>query len=554
MVKRILHFLGRETSGLHQAAYVLGFFTLLSQLLALIRDRLFAGYFGAGEILDLYYASFRIPDLIFVTVSSLVSVTVLIPALSRLNSKEEEQSLISSISTIFVLLMAIVCTIAYIGMPIFVKNIVPGIENPMLIVMSRLLLLSPFILGLSNLCGGIVQTKHRFVAYALSPVFYNVGIILGLLILYPYFGIIGLTIGVVLGSFMHLAIQVPTLHMFHTIPTLTWRINWRRVGDVLKMSVPRTLTLTSGHIVNIGMIALGSLMAVGSISIFTFALNMQSVPLSIIGVSYSLAAFPTLSKLWSDKNTKLFFEELSAAAKHVLFWSIPIIILFIVLRAQIVRTVYGAGLFNWEDTRLTAAALALFSISLVGQNITLLCIRAHYAMGHTLKPFLYALIGGIVSLFVAYGGFIMFSSSCFACSFFESLLKVGGLQGTEVLVLPLAFSIGSLIQATLLWFSMPYTEFRHAFNITKSVFQSFGASIIMGFVSYKLLGVLDNVFNINTLHGIFLQGFLAGLGGIFIGVILLVFLQNKEIETIGGTLRSRLWKAKPITEGQDELL
>src|SRR3989338_7976545 len=81
MVKNILNFLNREITGLHQAAYLLGFFAICSQVLALFRDRMLASQFGAGDTLDLYYSAFRIPDILFATVASIVSISVLIPFL-----------------------------------------------------------------------------------------------------------------------------------------------------------------------------------------------------------------------------------------------------------------------------------------------------------------------------------------------------------------------------------------------------------------------------------------------------------------------------------------
>src|SRR3989344_1754703 len=89
MVKQLFNFLNREVDGLHQAAYLLGFFAFLSQLLALVRDRLLAHSFGAGETLDLYYAAFRIPDFLFATIASLLSLYALLPVLSKLEREHE---------------------------------------------------------------------------------------------------------------------------------------------------------------------------------------------------------------------------------------------------------------------------------------------------------------------------------------------------------------------------------------------------------------------------------------------------------------------------------
>ena len=132
---------------------------------------------------------------------------------------------------------------------------------------------------------------------------------------------------------------------------------------------------------------------------------MQSVPLAIVGASYSLAAFPTLAGLWTKGDTRTFVSTLSTAMRHIFFWSVPALVLFVVLRAQIVRTVLGSGAFDWSDTRLTAASLALFAVSVVAQSAILLLTRAYYAAGKTRAP-----------LFIAFGGALITVCSAFLFS------------------------------------------------------------------------------------------------------------------------------------------
>src|SRR5690606_25115168 len=134
-------------------------------------------------------------------------------------------------------------------------------------------------------------------------------------------------------------------------------------------------------------VSLASTLTVGAISVFNLSYNLQSVPLSLIGVSYSVAAFPTLVEYFNGRNLREFMHHVMIPIRQIIFWSTPVITLFIVLRAQIVRVILGTGNFDWSDTRLTAAALALFIISVVAQSIVLLLIRAYYAAGRTWKPF-----------------------------------------------------------------------------------------------------------------------------------------------------------------------
>lgn len=555
MVKAVWQFLSKETKGVHEAAYLLAAFTFLSQLLGLLRDRLFAATFGAGSELDVYYSAFRVPDLIFTTVASLVSVSVLVPFLIRLRESGEadvDRKLMDSIFAVFVFGMGFIISLAWILMPKLLSITAPGITDPHLLPMARVLLLSPFILGLSNLCGSMTQAKRRFIAYAMSPVLYNLGIIVGVVFFYREFGLYGLAYGVVLGSSLHLLIQLPSVLRYGVLPRMR-NISWKLVREVFELSLPRTLTLGMNHLVMIALVSVASLMTVGSISVFTFASNLQSVPLALIGVSYSLAAFPLLAELYSKGKKEEFIEHVISPMKQVLFWSIPITVMFIVLRAQIVRTILGTGAFDWNDTRLTAAVCAIFVVSICAQNISLLLTRAYYASGFTRKPFFFALWGAIVAfLIVIFGGFITHSGM--AWYFIESLFRVSGLEGTEVLILPIAFSLGAITQAFMLWKSFSREHKGFSMNFERPIFQSLGASVIGGFVTYQVLDILDDFLDLSTTLGVFLQGFVSGIAGIIVIASLLYSLQNNEIMIVLRTIRSKIWKAKPIAEDVHEVV
>lgn len=294
-------------------------------------------------------------------------------------------------------------------------------------------------------------------------------------------------------------------------------------------------------------------MSEGSISIFNFSWNLQSVPLSIIGVSYSIAAFPTLSRLFSSGQRDNFYGQMVASSRHIIFWSIPVAVLFIVLRAQIVRTILGAGKFSWEDTRLTAAALALFTVSIVAQSMALLLVRGYYAMGNTRKPLFAGLLSGSMIIFFSFFLIRIFNNFPMFRYFIESLLRVDNISGTAVLMLPLGYSLALIGNCVLLGinFCKDFPDFSKA--IIKTLFQSFSASIIMGFVAYLSLNVFDNVFNLNKLIGIFSQGLFSGLVGIFAFVLTLKLLKSKEADEIWKTMHKKIWKAKPITPDVPEL-
>lgn len=551
MVKRITDFFSKEITGLHEAAYLLAFFTFLSQLLALVRDRLLASEFGASHSLDIYYSAFRIPDFIFVTVGSLVAISVLVPfIIEKINiSVEEGKKFIDNLFSFFFLLIIAVSIIAFFLIPYLTPLIFrgfPSTDFPELILITRILLLSPILLGLSNFFGSITQVYKKFVIYSLSPLAYNLGIILGIVVFYPLWGLKGLVSGVIIGAIIHLLIQIPFVSKQGMCPKFSFRFDFKSIWQVMLLSIPRTFTLAITQITTIFLLVMATFMKEGSVAIFSFSLNLQSVPLAIIGVSYSIAAFPTLAKHFTSGERDKFIAEMITSARHIILWSIPISVMFIVLRAQIVRTILGAGEFSWSNTRLTAACLALFSISVVAQSLILLFVRGYYAMGNTKKPLFIGMISGAFIIIFSYLFVKMFALLPMFQYFIEALFRVGGIEGTSVLMLPLGYTLAIIINCILLWiyFGREFIGFTKA--LRRTVFQSFSASIIMGGVAYLGLNIFAQVFNLNTVLGIFTQGFLAGLLGIVAGVIILNLLKNKEIGEIWKTLHHKIWKAKPL--------
>lgn len=550
MVKKWFSVIGKEIRGLHEAAYLLAGFALLSQVLALVRDKLLAYSFGAGHELDIYYAAFRIPDLIFVSIGSLVSASILLPFfIERFNKgREDGQKFSDSIFTVFFAAMVVASVVAYFLVPRLIPFLLPGFADdpslPDLILSSRIMLLSPFLLGLSNLFSSVTQMHRRFLVYAASPLFYNASIITGIVAFYPVFGIAGLAIGVVLGAFLHMAIQLPFMAQTRLLPRFVSTVDWGHIRKAIMLSLPRTITMSASQLATFFLTALASLMSKGSIAVFTLSFNLQSVPLTIIGASYSSAVFPELSHLYIQGKMQEFLGKMIAAARHIIFWSTPIMVLFIVLRAQIVRTVLGAGAFDWADTRLTAASLALFMVSVIGQSLIILFIRAFYAEGKTTRPLLINIISAVFIVICGYALTKIFFAFPLFRYFLEDLLKVTGQPGTSAIVLALAYSLGVLLNTVLHWwmFAKKFPSFTKP--VLETLYHSFSASIIMGYAAFWGLRLFAELFPLTKVWGVFLQGLCAGILGLIAGVIVLRLLKNRELQEVWVTLHRRIWKAK----------
>ncbi len=551
MVNKFLRILHTEIRGLHQAAYLLAGFAFLSQVLALIRDRLLAAAFGAGSTLDVYYAAFRIPDFIFITVGSMVSISVLIPFLmDKIKAGQEDgKKFISNIFSFFFLLIVVSAIIGFFLTPFLSRLLFPGFtadKMNQVISLTRILLLSPIFLGLSNIFGTLTQAYRRFFLYALSPILYNLGIIAGVLFLYPMFGLTGLAYGVIIGAAMHFAIQIPFVVESKLFPQLQFKFDFKEIRRVLFISIPRTFTLGSDSISIIFLLSFASFMTAGSIAVFNFSYNLQSVPLSIIGVSYSLAAFPALIKYFSSGEKDKFAEQAIASAQHIIFWSVPVVVLFVVLRAQIVRTILGSGQFNWSDTRLTAAALACFAISLVFQNLTMLFVRAYYAVGKTKKPFIAKFINATTTVLFGYLFMLAFLRYPAFKNLLEYLFKVQGIPGSIILTLPLGWSIGEVINSVGLWFVFEKDFKGFSRPVFRTLAQVLASSLIMGYVAYICLNIFDDLLNINTTIGVFMQGFLSGIIGIGFGILVLMVFRNQELSDIWQSFKGKVWKQPTV--------
>src|SRR3989344_4014646 len=274
--------------GLHQAAYLLAGLTLDSQILALLRDSSFARTFGAGHTLDLYYAAFRVPDLVFALVSSLVSAYVLIPRIMGMD-REATRRLLSESATFLFCVGGLICVVLAIFMPQFLAFLYPNlIASPYqgeFVFLARLLLIQPILLGLSGVLASVTQVHRRFVLFSFSPILYNLGIIAGIAYLYPLWGLPGIGIGVIIGAFAYLLVNVPVIVGAGVVPNFRFP-RLALMMPVVRDSIPRSLALGMGSVTVLVLTALASRIGTGAVSVFTFASNLEAVPLALIGSSY----------------------------------------------------------------------------------------------------------------------------------------------------------------------------------------------------------------------------------------------------------------------------
>lgn len=564
MVKKFLNLLNREFKDIHQAAIVIAFFTFLSQLLGLLRDRSLAHIVGPSEALDVYYAAFRIPDFLFVSVASLISMTVLLPVLSKKvgnegEGEEDARKFFSQICTVLFLSLSFISVVLFFMMPWLVHFIAPGfseIAKQNLLEVSRLMLLSPILLGLSNAFGSVTHLYKKFFVYALAPLFYNLGIILGVIFLYERIGVIGIGFGVVFGAIMHLGIQLPVLIKHRFLPKFSKITKQREIKDLISLSIPRTLAISLNSFGMLVLVSILSRLNEGAVSLFSLSYNLQSVPIGIIGISYSVASFPLLVELFSKNEIEKFVLHMTSAIRRVLFWALPIATLFIVLRAQIVRVVLGTNLFSWSDTRLVAAALGIFSIGLVAQSLIHLFVRGFYAAGKTSKPLVVNFISTFAMIFFALVLLQIYRENEIFRFFIASLFRAPE-EGAGMLMLPLGYSLAGILNVVILWSIFKKDYLKEHYLRVREVFSTFlhtlAASCLAGIFAYFGLILGDKFFDLNYFQGIFLQGLLGGIFGLISFVVTIYLFDDKDGIAVLESFKQKFWKSKPIIPEDENL-
>ena len=526
MIKKLIN--GKAKS-ITTAALVLGMATLGSKVLGFLRLRIFAGDIGVGNELDIYYAAFRIPDFIFNIVVFGALSAGFIPVFSKLILKGEKDRAFktanAALNLIFILVL-ILCFISIIFTKDLIQFIAPGFDvskKEATIELTRIMLLSPIFLLLSSIFGGILQSFKRFFVYSLSPIMYNIGIIIGAVYFMDWWGLPGLAWGVVLGSFLHFAIQISTARKLGFRYQFTTDTKNTDVKKMARMVTPRLLTIVATQLNFIIITVIASTLAVGSLTVFNFANDLQSFPLGLFAISFAVASFPTLCALNDIENREKFIATLSSTAKQILFFVIPISILLFVLRAQIVRVILGYGKFTWEDTILTFNALSIFALSLFAQALIPLLTRSFWALRNAKTPFITSLISVLANLILAF-----------------PLSKQYGVVG-----LAAAFSISSVLNASLLYYLVNKKIGFSCHNaIFKSTVKISFSSIAAGLFAYASLYLIEPFLDTHTFVGIFTQGLFAGTVGITTYCLISWKFKIEEFIVFKNSIQKRLFKTK----------
>jgi len=529
----------RQINSITVAAALVALSSLASRFLGIVRDRILAGQFGASATLDIYYAAFRIPDLVFNLIVLGALSAGFIPIFTSLikdfkcepgvcdsrTHNQEAWSLANNVLNLLLVGLAALSLIGIIFADSFIRLITPGFNQEaqeLTAALTRVMFLSPLFLGISGILGGVLQSFKRFLIYSIAPIFYNLGIIIGALYFVKFWGIYGLAWGVVLGAGLHFAVQIPTVYQlgFRYRLKIFWRdVNTWKIGQ---MMVPRTLSLAISQINLVVITALASDLSSGSLAVFNFANNLQSFPIGVFGISFAIAAFPALSEFAFNKEKLT--ENFSQTMRQILFFIIPATVLIVALRAQIIRVVLGTGNFGWRDTIMTMDALGFFALSLFAQATIPLLVRVFYARHNSSTPFYLGLITVVVNIVLSF--------------LFGPKMGVAGLA--------LAYSLANILNLILLW-AWLYVKVGalDLANILIALLKFTVSAVAAGLAAQITKILVWPFIDMTKFSGVFIQLCTAALAGILIYLLFCYLFKSEELFGFLASLRSR-WPFRKV--------
>lgn len=376
-----------------------------SRLLGLLRDRLLAAHFGIGPLTDAYTAAFRLPELMFTLLVSGAFAVAFIPVLSTHLSKEEHEEVwqfSGAVLNLLVLITLVAAAAAFVFASPLTTLITPGFDpfrHQLTVNLTRIMLLTPTLFAVSSVWGSIQQAFNRFLFYALAGVFYNLGIIFGIVFLSRGNSVYGVAWGVVLGAALQAVVQLAGLLGLGYKYRPSFHFHRRDVRRVIKLMVPRSIDQGIDQINYTVQTMVGSGLAKGSLTAYYYANNLKNVPLVIFGSAIATAAFPRMASRANDSDKNKLIEDFVYNSRLILFLVIPAGTAAIILRGYIVRLLFGFG----DPT--TASTLGWFAGVIVFQSFFFLVCRMYYALQDTKTPMILSIfaitLNIILSIFLS---------------------------------------------------------------------------------------------------------------------------------------------------------
>jgi len=359
---------------------ILAFFSVVSLILGIFRDRLLAQIVGVGPILDVYNASFRIPDLMYGILFSFVSAVTVVPFITKAihdNDKKELEIRFNSLLFFFSAVLIAVSTVVIILLPFVASYIVPGFDASqvhLFILCSSILMIQPFLLGISALISCLGQVRHRFILYSIAPLFYTVVIILSIMFFYKPYGLVGIIGGVLVGALLGLVIQSYAIYKERMNFSLSL-FSWAVIKEHLHNAIPRSGSTITSRVRDLIFASVATSLGVGVLSVYVFAQRVMDAFVQVVVQSAATATLPILSRHHAIGETKEYKKVLATNILFILILSTAAALFCLIAPSSIVYVLYGSG----KGTEAITALVALLAFNLPFYSINAYFVSAFSA-------------------------------------------------------------------------------------------------------------------------------------------------------------------------------
>lgn len=510
------------------AAAIITGATFLSGLMGLLRNRTLVTYFYTTpemqQQFEAYWVSFRLPELVFQLLVIGALSAAFIPVFSKYEriSKENAFKMASTLLNFILLAFSLVSVVIWIWAIDFTRLITgPAFSEAQIMLsanMTRIMLFAQFFFAISNFLSGMIQSSKRFLIPAISPIVYNLGIILGTVLFTPSVGIYGPVFGVVLGAFLHGALQLPLAMKlgFRYYPSFSLQVPG--VREVLKLMGPRTLSLSVNQIQLFSTVFFVTHLPGNNLTIITLAQQLMTLPIRVFGAPIGQAALPFLSKESNDGDFDKFRSLVIQSLHQISFFAMPASVLLLIMRIPIVRLAYGSRDFPWTATLLTGRVVAIFTLSIAAQAMSHLLIRAFYALHNTKHPLVVSLLS--TAMFLGLSGWFIFGMgwgiisiavAITISSIFELIVLILLLNRTvpfitrkDVWYPQLKMLTASFLMAVFLW--LPFRIFDEIIFDTSRTIELIGLTVsvsTIGMLTYILFAYLLEIKELSMVAKLF---------------------------------------------------
>ncbi len=388
----------RVVALLRAGALTLSILTFASYVLGLLRDRAILAEFGASREVDAFRAAFLVPELSLSLVVASGLAAPFIPLYSTLARRDpaEAHRFAATIATLAVLAMLGVSGLLWLAAPATADVVVPGFdaaERALYVDLFRVMLLGPVCFAASIALGEVLLAEHRFLFYGLAPPLYNLGIAAGAVFLAGPLGIFGPAWGAVLGAAAHLLIRVVGARRAGVPLRPRLAVRMPAVAEFIRLMLPKTGSSPLEPLTFLAVTNLASGLAAGSVTAVDVARNFQSVPVSLVGVAFSLAAFPALSAAAAAGDRRRFLASLRESGLAIAALSMAAGLGLAVVSGPAIAILLGGGRFDAAAVERTALVLGVFALSVPFEGLGHLASRAIFATRHTLLQVAASVVG-----------------------------------------------------------------------------------------------------------------------------------------------------------------